>query len=419
MTDFSDLITQYPNSLEEYVTLPKYGEIISVYEGLFSLHDEDMILNLSGRIYYSFAEKVELLFDGETETSSIDWFAKSVEVEVGESYSGTAIIEFISGKIVKGRVARFNNKFSVSCDHWRWCYLNGPKVFGDIVRKGSKISKDRLVFQDGSFEIILENTDGYNQQKMHRKISHICELRHIDGLPVTEENALKEIRLFSRLFSFYSGCLHAPFFIEGLTDNCIQYVFHVIAPDSSLTSVSSWRPDYQDIDLLPLWKSFRLKNNESSDQQDVLNTVIHWYLQANMNSGLLEGAIILGFTGIELLSSVIVGKELGSNEKILEDLISRMKLVPDIKPSEIALTRNYLMHYKNESRRKAYNSLTFDEKVSRLANVLYILELAILYWLGYEGHFSNRMHQTWRGEGVCLVPWSEQSSLNNNGESNC
>ena len=405
MADFSDLLIKAPNALEEYVTLPKYGDTISVYEGLFSLQDEDMIVNLNGRIYYSFAEKVELLFDGEAETSPLDWLAKSVEVVVGESYSGTALIEFISGKIVRGCEARFNTKISVSCDHWRWCYLNGPKIFGDIVRRDRKLSRDRLVFQDGGYEIILENADCYEHQKKHREISQICELRHIDGLPVTEENALREIRLFSRFFSFFSGCMHAPFFMEGLTGNCVQYVFHVIAPDSSLTSVSSWKPDNKDRDLLPLWKSFRLKNNESLDQQDVLNTVIHWYLQANMNSGLLEGAIILGFTGIELLSSVIVGKELGSNEKIVEDFISRMKLALDIKPSEIALTRNYLMHYKNECRRKAYNSITFEEKVSRLEIVLQLLELAILYWLGYEGHYSNRMHQTWRGENVCLVPW--------------
>ncbi len=273
------------------------------------------------------------------------------------------------------------------------------------MRQDRMLSKDRLVFQDGGYQIILENRTGYrNQQKRHREVSHICELRHVNGSPVVVEEAHKEILLFSRYFSFIAGCQHAPFFIEGLSGDTVQYVFHALGPDDSLIGVSSWKPDFKDEDLLPLWQSFRSKCYESLDQSDILNTVVHWYLQANINSGLLEGAIILGFTGIELLSNVIVGKEL-DNESIIEDFITRLNLDPEVKPKDIAQTRNYLMHYKNEHRRRTYNSLTFDEKVSRLEVILQILELSILYWLGYEGHYSDRLHQIWQGEQVKLVPW--------------
>ena len=403
--DFEDFINRAPSALEDYIILPPVGGMIIVYEGDFSIKTGDKSVSLSGRVYYSFAERIALLMEGEARSSLNDWCGKTVEIVAGESYHGIAFIDVVPGRNVQGSVSSLETKTPLYCERWRWCYLNGPYILGDDVRRDRRVSKDRLVFQDGGYEIVLENKAHYKQQKKHREISHLCELRHQDGSPVPLEEALQEITLFSNFFSFCAGCRHAPFFVEGLSSAGDKYEYHTVRLDNSLFGVSSWKPDYKDQDLIPLWTSFRTKSKESKDQSDVLNTVIHWYLQANMNSGLLEGAFILGFTGLELLSNEMAGEELG-NQEIIEDFIYRLHYNVKIKPQEISQMRNYLVHYKNKNRRTSYNSLTFEEKVSRLEVVLQILELAILYWLRYQGHYSDRLHPTWRGDGTFLVPWS-------------
>ena len=404
MMDFDESLNRIPSALEDYIALPQLGGVITVYEGEFTIKKGNESLSLTGRVYYSFAERIALLMKGEARSSIYDWCGKTVEIVVGESYHGIASIDVVSGRNVKGSVSSLETKTSVLCERWRWCYLNGPCVFGDDVRRGRCVSKDRLVFQDGGYEIVFENKAQYKQQKKHREISHFSELRHQDGSPVLLEEVLQEISLFSNFVSFFAGCRHAPFFIEGLSSEGNKYEYHTVRLDSSLIGVSSWKPDFKDHDLISLWTSFRSKSKESLDQSDVLNTVIHWYLQANMNSGLLEGAFILGFTGLELLSNEMVRKELG-NQGIVEDFILRLHINIKIKPQEISQMRNYLVHYKDENRRSCYNRLTFEEKVSRLEVVLQILELAILYWLGYQGHYSDRLAKSWRDERNKLVPW--------------
>lgn len=401
MSDYDDMLNAAPNALEDYVTLPEVGGIRIIYEGSFILNSNGRGVSLCGRVYYSFSEKIEVLFEGEADRSLYDVPSGIVDLELRESYHGSLLIEVVSGNRLKGIVTRLESKISHRCDKWRWCYLNGPKIHGDMVRRGRGLAWDRLVFRDGGYEIIFENKERRDSQKRHREVSYYCELSRIDRSQISKEDALSEVLLFSRFVSFFNGCEYAPFFVEGLSREQVKYENHTLGPDSSLTGVSSWRPDLHEHDLLPLWKSFRSKRYESLDQYDVLNTAVHWYVQANMNRGRLEGAFILGFTGLELMSNEIVGKELDSNKEIIEDFVTRLRLDIKMVPEDIAQTRNYLTHYKNEHRRSTYNSLTFQEKVFRLEVVLQILELAILYWLDYKGHYADRLQQG----RIKVVPW--------------
>ncbi len=407
MSPFDELLSTTPCALKEYVILPKLGGEKVIFEGEFTLKEGEKDYIVHGRVYYSFCEKIELLFEGETiESVHVDAFEQSFEISVGDSINGNALVTQIQGKVLKGFVLRFETKIPTSCQCWRWCYLNGPQIFGHAVRRDSWKCSDRLVFRDGDYQVIIENKCFYKQQKEHREISHFCELRRRDGQSIFKNDALDEILLFSRFVSFFAGCQHAPFFIEGLDEDNVIYSCHCLGNDRSLVSVSSWKPAFKDQDLIALWPLFRAKRYESQDQYDVLNTVIHWYIEANMNSGLLEGAFLLGFTGIELISKELVGKEL-RNREIIEDFISRLHLDAQMNPEDLSTMRNYLVHYKSPKRRFAYTSLSYEDKNSRIEMLLQMLELAILYWLGYEGHYCDRRKALWRGEVIKIVPWHE------------
>lgn len=404
MSTFDDHLATVPTALEEYYTLPVLGGEICVFEGQFTLRVGDIIGVVFGKIFYSFCEKIELLFDVMVLNSDpITWSGVDAELLVNEYTSGEAIVLKIQGERIQGSVYHLWNKLSTSCNSFRWCYLNAPSIIGDIVKWEGSSAPDRLVFQAGDYQIIYENINSYHEHKRHREISHICELTRKDGSPIKFDSALDEIQLFSRFVSFFAGCQHAPFFIEGVNEGDVHYQFHAKGVDDSLTSVSSWKPFLHDKDLVALWPLFRAKRYKSDDQYDVLNTLVHWYLQANMNKGLLEGAYILAFAGLDLASLEIVKKEL-SNRQVVEDFFKRLHLTIPITPEELSDLRNQLVHYKRSNRRK-FNVLGFNDKVFRFEAVLQILELAILYWLGYEGHYTNRFGSKWRGAAVELVPW--------------
>lgn len=404
MLTFDEQLSITPNALEEYISLPELGGEICVFEGQLTLAVGDKMSSVSGKVFYSFCEKIELLFEGTTMTSNpLAWIGRNAVINVGDNLTGEALILQFQGNRIRGFINHLENKHSTSCEHFRWCYLNAPKVFGDNVRRERTISSDRLVFQAGDYQIIYENVEGYQEQKSHRKVSSICELTRQDGKPIAFEAAHDEIQLFSRFVSFFAGCQHAPFFIEGVNKGDVRYQFHAKGVDDSLTSVSSWKPFLHDKDLVSLWPLFRAKRYKSDDQYDVLNTLVHWYLQANMNKGLLEGAYILAFGGLDLASLEIVKKEL-SNQQVVEDFFKRLNLTMPITPEDLSGLRNQLVHYKKSNRRK-FNALSFDDKVFRFEAVLQILELAILYWLGYEGHYTNRFGSKWRGAAVKLAPW--------------
>jgi len=291
-------LTDVPSALEEYITLPILGGDLIVFEGQFTLNSGEIECAVSGKVFYSFCETIELMFEGTAIINDpIAWIGKHALIEAGDSLSGEALVLQIQGDRIRGYIIYLGDKQSVSCERFRWCYLNAPKIFGDIVKRGRNISMDRLVFQGGGYQIIYENVAGYQEQKNHRAISHFCELTRQDGRSIPIEAALDEIQLFSRFVSFFAGCQHAPFFIEGVDDDTVSYAFHAIAHDRSLVGVSSWRPDFKDKDLIALWPKFRAKREESPDQYDALNTVVHWYLSANMNDGLLEGAYFLALPG--------------------------------------------------------------------------------------------------------------------------
>ena len=407
MSSFDEHLSTTPSALEECITLPPLGGDLLVFEGQFTLSSGEIACAVSGKVFYSFCETIELMFEGTAIINdSIAWIGKKAVIEAGDNLSGEALVIQTQGNRIKGLILHLENRQSTSCERFRWCYLNAPKILGDNVRRGRTISMDRLVFQDGDYQILFENVAGYQEQKSHRAISHFCELTRQDGRLIPIEAALDEIQLFSRFVSFFAGCQHAPFFIEGVDEDKVNYAFHAIAHDRSLVGVSSWRPDFKDKDLIALWPKFRAKREESPDQYDALNTVIHWYLSANMNDGLLEGAYILGFAGIQLLSYEIVGKELKKNKEIIDDLFTRLNLEAHMNADDISNMRNWLVHYVSENRVE-YQRLSRSEKYLRLEVLLQVLELAILYWLGYEGHFSNRLGSRWCGEAIGVVPWLE------------
>ena len=95
---------------------------------------------------------------------------------------------------------------------------------------------------------------------------------------------------------------------------------------------------------------------------------------------------------------------------MLNKLAKLLNIRDKVSPSGIANMRNQLVHYDQENRSK-YALLSRDEKISRMSMSLELLELSILYWLRYKGHYHDRLcGPCYRGDNVFLVPWVDLNS---------
>ena len=114
----------------------------------------------------------------------------------------------------------------------------------------------------------------------------------------------------------------------------------------------------------------------------------------------------MAITGIEMLWNVMLEKkEQTANEK-LQNLLKIMNYCPAFDAGNLINTRNQLTHYDSKNRKK-YQKLTQGQKIQCLENALNVLELAILYWLGYQGHYADRLYKNkWRGSSTKKVPWA-------------
>ena len=83
MSTFEEQLATIPTALEEYITLPALGEELLVFEGQFTLNSGKEKFVVSGKVFYSFCEKIELLFEGTAlDSEPFFWFGNNAEIPI-------------------------------------------------------------------------------------------------------------------------------------------------------------------------------------------------------------------------------------------------------------------------------------------------------------------------------------------------
>lgn len=414
-----DLFEKYPTALEPYCDIHMNDSLILVYTGVFSLISDEMTIDICGTIGYSLCSGLKLLFDGKVSRreSAIMIDMENCRISTPNGLSGDCFVNScLSGEdgttTVRGAIQTLFSP-QKECVCWHWSYLNMTRFIGDCIRrvKGEKkiVSSDRLVFccKDGT-QIIMENTEGQTKPgcKTPYIISHFCKLIPAGGSSIDFDSAHKYISAFTHFISFVVGRYHSALFIAGEGEDGTRFSYYYSGYDYSQISVNSWLPFPKDKDIEKLWIRFEeIWNGNDMDKADILSTAIHWYLEANMGSGKLEGAFIMAITAIEMFWNVILSKKENKASLSLQELMKKMSYSPNFDVKNIIDTRNYIIHYEKKNRIK-YQKMTRNEKLQSLENALNVLELVILYWLDYKGHYADRTSENkWRGASTKVVPW--------------
>jgi hypothetical protein len=403
-----------PQALSDYAPLPPETqgsawrkEITNVPYSLYWPGKGGQIYDVyGGSIYYALSQRAPLYigFEGQALDGSCNaicsgrrtislmsydrrLFAREVSV-LSEPADGNNLHGIVHNLIQAGNYP--------SITSYRWCYLNGPVIKGNDVDHHGRTAPDRLVFVTKEhiyreiYQIILENQDGYQTQKACREISHHCEIRAGKDLSKLDFGDVeREIQLFSRFVSFFSGTHHAPWFIEGMDDNYLPiFQFHECGYDTSMRAAVSWKPTNGDKDLIKLWPLFRSKYTSSPQRTAFMDAVLNCYLEANDPTKPLAAAIASAINGLETIASVLF-REWGSVDVLLDRVDGNLRRYYNYDGACNLCTADITGRLSPLPYADDYS----PDAQTCLDILLQYLELTILFWLGYEGKYYDRVEK--------------------------
>lgn len=272
----------------------------------------------------------------------------------------------------------------------------------------------------------LKDTGGY-------AFTHVGRLARIDGSAFSVDEAEDILELLRVFLSFARGAAcHLPVqWGRGHDEEIVWRKFASPTVDPWKTRIS-WFDEYHGEILEELFDPF-CRNYKKPKLHQSLVLALHWYRHCNTQSCGLEGSLILGMAGLELLGGLVVVDENKSmtdkkydrlpGAKKLQELLSALK-VQAVFPQRynslsqfaqrngnwdacqtLVKLRNGFVHADKKNRGIVFGSqgkTTFH--AWQLS--LWYQELALLRVLGHRGSYCNRTTASRTGQ-VEVVPWGK------------
>lgn len=297
-----------------------------------------------------------------------------------------------------------------------------------------QILSGRLRLTSCKWEVTIDSLSSQNEQYQELKmrggylITHVAKLEKVNRENFSTEEATEVLSALDYFLAFVRGLWAAPILPVGFDENnnCVWQLWE--APKvSSRQAVNSWFPTNKPHSVTHAFKGFMKLWNDPA-QKNHLKLVIHWYVESNLQSGGIEGSILMAHSAFELIYNsglVKIAKDLsskdikkkGAEEKMVEilkyfNLPSSYTEIPDdsepktIKSAaknfkeikgrglieDIVFIRNRIMHPKmHEDSQHILDSLELRKET--LKTYLWYLELVLLSLFGYkEGFYNDRFN---------------------------
>ena len=327
-----------------------------------------------------------------------------------------------------------HQKSNVSMESVRFHLANFPDFFWRSAGRGPQPA---IVVDFGSWILRIEPSHRRNDERETAKeersflITNIGEIRRSDGALFSPSDYEPVENFLMHLLPLLSGGFCGPFLEEGL--DCHHNVVWRNQRPIMLSRAKpsfNWfpRPFPEDIGKL-IQSAWDRWNNPV--RQEALRRAIDWYRQITDTEMIAETHIVLCQTTLELLSHIVVSEEgnqqlrrqfqnLGTTKEkieLLADCIQANKQIPShfseltqtsatyrwsTAPAALVGIRNKIIHPQLRNRR-VYVAIDLDSKIQICRWCIWLVELSILYMLGYSGRYDSRIATD--GMGFPLVPW--------------
>lgn len=417
------------------------GDEITIYEGDFKLENKKQYYYLNGVITFSFKPNPSIRFVGESkELISNHIIDKEIITLHVPGMQPTRIsLDLVQNDcLVKGQVL---NHIEDNEDPYVESYYlhvnNFVKYLGDTIyrdnflfRGGTTIDYEdwnikihmRHDFKDKKIFSKLEDSNGHN-------ITHVIKVKKKDGTKFKKSEASKIEEILVWVFCLCAG-RHIGMPIKiGIYRNDTVYRNFSVPVMSPYRKVPNWFPKQQGKTLKDLFFNFSTKF-EDNFIKSVIKETIHWYIEA-LNATFIENRTVNAQIALEKLSYVLLTQqsikiisntEFKNNsfqtnlQRILDEIYVETRLTGDYSvfkqnfesgPHLLVKYRNHIAHPKRDRKLESYST---SERFLINQLGLYYTEMLLLYLIGYESVYSNRLKfPSWEGIYDSL-PWKTERS---------
>jgi hypothetical protein len=293
-----------------------------------------------------------------------------------------------------------------------------------------------VAFEGGGWKITLQAVPGSGKLERALRydsgygITHVGKAERVDGSPFSREDAKELFYALHSFLSFARGLWSPPILYVGLDKGGgVVWQDWTVRQSSPWKMVFSWFPEQEAQCLGGVFPGF-MRIWQDLDRRDILQVAIHWYVEANLQSGGIEGAVILCQNGLELLAYYIMVHE----RRILSEqdfrpgglpaadrlrrLLTEFRLQTAIGPPRfrvndlaalataqgwrdaaeaLVILRNSIIHpdQRNQARLRGY---PVPARTEAWILCLWYFELVLLKWFGYAGNYANRQTIQFSGQ---------------------
>jgi len=431
------------------------NERVLIEKGNFVLKIDCHDIPLTGEISFRWVPDIMVAFEGTASSSFLNplmSYNKQSIIELyldGEKVADSTIPNVSYGSkmpltisgIADGHFIRGDK--SIPTEKVTFSVPNFVELFGEpIISKVGGQQKHyhgRIVLECDDYTLVLDKVHDYKERKVSLK-SNGGYLPMYSGELVSKKAALLWSQIdpifdcLSSFLSFLNGRRTAALFQQGKNGDETAWQDFTPREIDIYKPVETWVIPNETEGLGLIWQNF-FALWKSKDDADFLTLAIHWYVEANLQSGFIEGAIIKAQTALELIynwllieqKKLLIGKDAESisasnkirlllsqlqvSHQVPDDLINLKTIIKDEiidGPEAFVQIRNAIVHSKNKKRKNLMN-MDIDVKFEALSLGIWYIELSLLYILGYRGKYSNRTVMGFTTtDQEQTVPWAKK-----------
>jgi len=434
MSDFQPF-ADLPRILEGPVEMSTPNEVIPIFDGVFHLLSDEINLEVNGKIFFSWIPYMGVKYEG---VVSNDFYGHQLTAFKNAGKFNLKVTDQIvanvhlnkfqvssSGEPIKVSGSTSGTTLmgdkSVPVDKVIFSIPNMRSFHGEPVAKGTSCTNGRLKFDLDDYTIIIDRDLNYKEkhEKLETQGGFILlwngEIEKKEGC-VKHDELRSLLSALTKFLSYLDGRRCSPCFLQGKYAGSIIWTDYTASKTDQYKCVISWPPEHSIEGIPDLWKKF-YEHWKVENDRNVLSTIVHWYVEANNNSGFAEGSIVMIQTALELVYNwhLIEGKGLltgrdaesitASNKirlvladlKIPEDFPPLCKTLKDIgaddAPEAFVRIRNSIVHSQEEKRKKL-NGIPDNAIVEAMHLGIWYIEIMTLKILDYKGKYQSRVSGT-------------------------
>lgn len=426
---------EVPNCIPAFIEMRVANEKLVLFNGEFTLKVGEDIYEIDGSVYYKWLPSQQTCFEGTILKINKNTFPRLNEYLINGEILFLFIEQVQVGQVDISNIS-INSSFAISGTFSSWAYLGGKtgkydKVLfqisnllpfnGESIKNNSQYFRGRITLKNQQFDVTIDKeSDEEIFKKLKNEGGHI--LTHSGQIVFNQKNANEEVfqNAINSIRVFLNFCNGRRI---GLNHYCftgeysLEKTFIGMFSGDMYKSVLNIFPhlNYEN-QLDTLWPLFYQKWIEN---EHFLNSVIHWYLEANYHSAMTEGAITLSQIGLESMANHILNQDKHSkkqikglsaadkvryvlnkysiNTNIPEKLSSLRSYFNNLEASDIKDSIDLIINFRNcivhENPKKLASFLKVSNKTKfeALQLSLWFLEVIILRYLGYNGKYFNRI----------------------------